>query len=100
ARRLIYARANDANGLRQEIAERVVGLLAQFTTIAKKQDALYPASADEQFRQGYRNAGLAGAGCLHDERHAVAVRKPFGDAFDRLDLIKPIDDGGIGFERV
>jgi len=97
---LIHARADDANGFRQEIGESVFGLLAQFTTVAKEQDALYPARANEQFREGYCNAGLAGAGRLNDERLPMAIGKPLGDALDRLDLIKSIDDADIGLKRI
>ena len=86
------ARADDTDGLGQEVVEGVLGLLSEFTTVAKEQHALDPPGPDKQIGQRDRDAGLAGAGRLDDQRLAVLVGEALGNPLDRLDLIEAIDD--------
>jgi hypothetical protein len=79
----------------QVLLEHAIGLAQQLAAVTQEQDALGPAGAHEHVDQRDRDAGLAGAGGLDQERLAEARREPDADALDRFELVHAVGDGQL-----
>src|SRR5262245_48688769 len=82
----------------QECLKGVVGLFAELAAIAEEKDATGPLGSDESLAQGDGYPRLASAGGLDDECLTAAVREPFQDFLNSLQLIEPFDDVWIWAE--
>ena len=100
ARIRFHARCDNADRLCQEIVEGVLRLLAQLLAVAQEQDALYPSRPDQKIGERDRHPRLASAGRLHDQCFAVPLREALGNPFDRLHLIKAINNLIVDFDRI